>query len=60
MIFEKKWDLKANIDKEEFLNENYEYLYKKLIFNPLFKIVILTILSKREKDSAKVFSIVTK
>lgn len=44
MIFEKKWDLKANIDKEEFLNENYEYLYKKLIFNPLFKIVILTIL----------------
>ena len=40
----KKWDLKANIDKTEFLNENYECLYKKLIFNPLFRVCLLFVL----------------
>lgn len=44
MNTEKKWDLKANIEKTEFLNENYEFLYKKLIFNPLFRVCLLFVL----------------
>ena len=44
MNTEKKWDLKANIKKTEFLNENYEFLYKKLIFNPLFRVCLLFVL----------------
>ena len=40
----KKLDLKLNIENEAYLDENYTYLYKKLIYNPLLRALTLTIL----------------
>ena len=40
----KKLDLKLNIEKEECLNENYDYLYNKLTFNPLLRVGLVLVL----------------
>ena len=40
----KKLDLKLNIENVEYLDENYNYLYKKLVYNPLLRALTLSIL----------------
>ena len=40
---QEKLDLKLNIDKEEYVNQNFDILYDKLTYNPLFKVLYLVV-----------------
>jgi signal peptidase I len=39
-----KLDLKLNIEKEEYLSQNFDILYDRLTYNPLLKILYLSII----------------
>ena len=41
---QQKLDLKLNIDKEEYLSQNFDILYDRLTYNPLLKILYLLII----------------
>ena len=44
MMKHKKFDLKLNIDNVDYLNQNFDCLYERLTYNPIFKIGYLLII----------------